>query len=450
MVQKVFLHMKSLFLKTKTRIFSPILDRIERDQVPPVFVLAIIYLLAIAGLTNQMGQFFALCIPLVLYYQLPSLIGTTEIQLEVECERSIYRAVEGESISITWVIKNRGDYLREVKIATLFPQGLTKPDGHSSMITTLESQESLRFCYTIEGIVGKYSVPDLEIKVPDLLRLRKEKKIFSSHSQVLILPQFKSNNRIVLRPHRVRPQTGVNLSRQGGDGIEAFGIREYRPGDPLKYVNARASAKHPKTLFIQEFEREKATTVFVLVDSTGLNHTQKKSQNTLNHLLKASALLSESLLNAGNRVGMYLYGNYYDWVFPGSGKLQKEKLFRVLALKAESEVTWGSKLDSLPTRFLTPRSIIILISPLLGAEPWMLYTLRGRRYQILVISPDEISPILESGTETSLENLGLRTAKIERDLLIRKLGKNSIPVLNWPVNLPFETMASKFLGVHWK
>ncbi len=432
------------------RLFEGLADRLHPETNFGSFVSILLYLILILAVTNRTGEYLVLSIPLLLliYVSKNSIIDVS--QLHVVNDQEIYRVLEGDPVKIKCLIENLGPEIKEMKITKHLPAGLNKLKGVSSLITPLPSQDCCMLEYELSGGCGSYKLGEIEIHIPGFLGLTFKRKTITCDTKVLILPRVASKKGLVLRPHRVRPQTGNNPSRQGGDGIELFGVREYRPGDPLRYINGRASARHPRSLFIQEFERERVTTVYLLVDTQGRTQPKLGENDILHHCLEATSILSESLINSGNRVGLYIFGKFHNWVFPGSGKLQKEKILRALALETGNVSTWNTKLADLPTRFLTPRSLIILLSPIMGTELSMLNSLKGRRYQVLVINPDEIDFQEKKHTTNKAIQLSLRTAHIERKMAIRCLGESSIPVLNWQVDSPFELIASRFLGTYWK
>lgn len=65
----------------------------------------------------------------------------------------------------------------------------------------------------------------------------------------LVLPRFTS---LGSRP-RVRELEASAAASRAGTGTELFGVREYRPGDPLRRIHWRSSARHAE-LIVREYE----------------------------------------------------------------------------------------------------------------------------------------------------------------------------------------------------
>ncbi len=413
-------------------------------------IIILIYLIFILAVSTINGTVLLLMVPLVLLIGCSGTSRQVEPDLDVSRDRDVYRSTIGEEVNVQLKVHNRGKCLRHLTIRDLIPAGLTKSGGVASMITTLNSGASVTLEYTLTGKLGTYHFPGVEIVLPDMAGLNPIKHKIPSMEEVVILPGNTFRKGLILRPHRTRLQSGLNPSRQGGEGMELFGIREFRPGDSLRHINSRASARHPQSFFIQEFEHERVATVVLILDTRDYSLSFPEEGNFLQHIVEATGMLGEALINSGNRVGLYIFGNYNGWVFPGSGKLQKERLLRTLALEKAIEPTRLNKLADLPSRLLPPRSVILFISPLQGNEPWMMRVLKGLKHQVMVVSPDEITFEREKPTRQKNINLALRTANLERMLFVRELQNSSIPVLNWEISTPFEPLISKFLGTYWQ
>jgi uncharacterized protein (DUF58 family) len=78
---------------------------------------------------------------------------------------------------------------------------------------------------------------------------------------VLVLPRFGSLT------DRIPPREleAATAAPRAGSGYELFGIREYRPGDSLRRIHWRSSARHGE-LVVREYEPPGMRTVSILVD----------------------------------------------------------------------------------------------------------------------------------------------------------------------------------------
>jgi uncharacterized protein (DUF58 family) len=256
---------------------------------------------------------------------------------------------------------------------------------------------------------------------------------------------------VAIRPLRTRGTAGPVPARQGGAGIDFFGVREYQMGDPRRWINWRASARHPRALFTNEFEQERIADVGLILDARRRTDVVAGEDALFEYGIRATASLAERFLSDGNRVGLLVYGRALDWTFPGYGKVQRERILRALARAQTGDSQVFDKLDYLPTRFFPARSQLVLFSPRCMDDLRMLVRLRARGYQLLVIRPDPVSMELDVLGNMPGSDLAARIVRVERTLLQRKLQQAGIHVVDWRLDRPFDQVihASLSRATHW-
>jgi len=88
-----------------------------------------------------------------------------------------------------------------------------------------------------------------KLTTSDPLGLFSNRSSSTDRELALVLPRFTSLNRRV----QVRELEASVAAPRTGSGTELFGVREYRPGDPLRRIHWRSSARHGE-LIVREFE----------------------------------------------------------------------------------------------------------------------------------------------------------------------------------------------------
>jgi uncharacterized protein (DUF58 family) len=223
-------------------------------------------------------------------------------------------------------------------------------------------------------------------------------------------------------------------------------VRDYQPGDPLRWINSRASARHPHTLFINEFEQERVADVGLILDARQQSDAHGPAGSLFEHSVRAAAALADVFLNGGNRVGLFIYGRSLDWTYPGYGKVQRLRILQALARAKTGGGHVFEKLEHLPARLFPAKSQLVLVSPLLPADARELLALRARGYRLLVISPNPL-PFERPGLpDSDVVAAATRLANLERQLLLAKLRQADIRVVDWPVETPFEYAAHAALS----
>jgi uncharacterized protein (DUF58 family) len=95
----------------------------------------------------------------------------------------------------------------------------------------------------------------------DPLAFFRDLRPVSDATVVLVLPRFKS----LVDRIPTRELEAAAAAPRAGSGNELFGIREYRPGDSLRRIHWRSSARHGE-LVVREYEPPGMRTVSILVD----------------------------------------------------------------------------------------------------------------------------------------------------------------------------------------
>jgi uncharacterized protein (DUF58 family) len=233
--------------------------------------------------------------------------------------------------------------------------------------------------------------------------------------------------------------------------VDFFGVREYQMGDPRRWINWRASARHPSVLFTNEFQQERIADVGLILDARLRSVVNAGSEMVFEHAVHAAAALADVFLRDGNRVALLVVGQYVRWTFPGYGKVQRERLMRALASAEPGDSRVFDSLENLPTRLFPAGSQLVLVSPVARDDVPVLLRLRARGYQLLVIRPRPPALGLEGGSDgptagsgrmvhpdAGALELAVRTLRVEAALVRRSLMQAGTRVVDWRVDVPFE------------
>ncbi len=405
-----------------------------------LFLGVTIYALVILAFASVNGALLGLALPVLLYMGVGLLFGPDDVELSVERDIGQDRVLPGVPVNISIRITNLGRRLESLSLFDQLPNGLTLIDGETSLMTSLEAGETAELIYTVRAERGYYRFREVVVETADRLGIRQKNVTFSAEGRLFVQPVVQRIGRVNIRPRGTRVYAGYIPARKGGSGIEFFGVREYQQGDPLKWINWRASARHRNSLFINEFEQERVADVGIILDTRRRSEVRVNGGNSLFECgVQAAAALAESFLNDGNRVGLLQYGTQLDWTYPGYGKVQRERILQSLARAEPGESMVFEKLENLPKRLLPANSQLVLISPLQNDDVDVLIQLRARGYALMVISPDPVIfelAGLDAQDETS--SLASRLARIERTLMLHKLRQAGIQVLDWDVDTPLD------------
>jgi uncharacterized protein (DUF58 family) len=405
----------------------------------------LIFILIIAGLAGFRGELIALAIPMVIYLLVGLFWSPEKLFLEVKRTLNMERIAPGDPAIITLSIKNMGSPLENLLLEDTLLPGLEIIDGSPHRMVSLRVGETLIWRYTVKGKRGYYPMNGLRASAKDLLGLVERVTIIPTSGQLFVLPTASRVRRIAIRPRMTRVYAGNIPARIGGPGIEFFGVREYQPGDPQHWINWRASARYSNSLFSNEFEQERVADVGIILDGRRNVNVFGNGRSIFEHSVLAATSLADGFIAAGNRVGLLVYGKYINWTYPGYGKLQREKIMQSLARAdlGASEVFSGL---IIPRRLFPAFSQMVLVSPLESSDFEGLVQFRSAGYQLIVVSPDPVSYEVSYLNRTAAVDLAARIVRIERELLLHRLQRTGVQVVNWDTSQPFENVVQAALS----
>jgi len=113
----------------------------------------------------------------------------------------------------------------------------------------------------------------------------------------LVLPLFTS----LADGLHVREVEASLAAPRAGSGTEMFGVREYRPGDPLRRIHWRSSARHGE-LIVREFEPPGVQTLGIFCDPS------PSTPEVADQIARLAASEAWDCLRSGGRVVMWAPG----------------------------------------------------------------------------------------------------------------------------------------------
>ena len=203
-----------------------------------------------------------------------------------------------------------------------------------------------------------------------------------------------SRLKTMLDPAAVHASSGMHVSRYVGHGQEFTEIRSYEPGDRLRDLNWRATARHRQPL-VNRHHPDRSGEVVVLVD-TFLDDRGGSSllgQQALARCARAAWAMAQVHLAAQDRVGFLAFGRVGGWLPPGGGDRARyallETLLAVGGTIAKGELSWGRT----PERVVPPAALVVGFSPLWDRR--LVSTLealraRGRAVGCVVIDTEDL------------------------------------------------------------
>ncbi len=403
------------------------------------------YLLIFMGLITLNGMLVALSIPLVVYLGVALLSPAPHLQIHAERKLSGDTLPQNSTAVVSLRIVNDGPALDEVLIQdTLLPK-MVLLEGKTSILTSLPAGAAVEMQYTIRAPRGSYTFETVTVSASDHLGVKRASARLEAPGKLLFLPEIHRLRRVAIRPQRTHGHFGPIPSRQSGSGIDFYGLREYQMGDPRRWINWRASQRQEEKIFVNQFEQERIADVGIILDARQQSDIVLSTGESLfEYAVQATGSISEALLNDGNRVGLLIYGFGLERTFPGYGKVQQERILSALGQARTGHNFALETMGYIPTRFFPAGSQIVMVSPLSMADVQAFTRLRACGYEVMVISPDPVD--FEARALNLYGDPAWRISRIERVLLLRKLQRMGIRILDWQVDRPFEPLVHTTLS----
>jgi uncharacterized protein (DUF58 family) len=189
-----------------------------------------------------------------------------------------------------------------------------------------------------------------------------------------------------------------------GHGIDLADIREYEPGDDVRYIDWNVSARMD-TPYVRQYLEDREVTAHFLLDLSpsvdfGTVNTLKRDQ-----LVDFVALLARLLTRHGNKVGAVLYAGKVERTVPAAtGRNQVLRLLNdVMNLPRLQSAPYTSVADLVEhaLRTIKRRSVIFLVSDFFTAPGW------ERPLGMLARKHEVIAVRLEDPRERELPDIGM-------------------------------------------
>ena len=341
------------------------------------------------------------------------------------------RVTEGDAVEVT-VELSAADPIARLEVLLDVPRGLSVVEGRNLVAIRIAAgeQRSLTIRLLCERW-NAYELGDVSLRMQDRFglvvhRLRRD------HRRPLRVYPRPTTVRSLLRPLETQVHAGNQLSRQKGEGSEFADLRPYVPGDRVRRVNWRATARR-RELWVNEFHTERNADVVLFVDSFA--EARRADMGTLDLAVRAAAALAAQYLREKDRVGLVGFGGTLTWLLPGSGRLQ---LLRIVDALLESGVVlsyaWRDVLR-IPRRILPPKALVLALTPLLDERSVAaLADLRGRGYDVAVVEVSPLPFVPVGRGETG--DLAHRLWLLQRDALRWELERAGVPVARWDTDRP--------------
>jgi uncharacterized protein (DUF58 family) len=416
------------------------------------FLTALSLLLLLFGTAARTGAIIALALPLLVLLAYSVAHRPTAPQLSAERTLTRARMTSDDATDVTLRVTNNGTtHLAHLTIEDALPNGLHCIDGDATVLTQLAPGESCDVSYRVRGQRGEYKLGAWTVTQSDPFGLHIVRTSLTAPAALLIEPPQVTLRTAEIRPARTRGFSGPISARVHGSGVDFFNLREYQPGDRLRTINwratARTEARSSAAIYANQFEQQRIADIGFVLDARKSTDIVTPNGALFEHSVRATIALSESFLKQAHRVGVMTYGAGIGMIFPGYGALQRRRIVTGLSRATTGQHFVFEDLKNIPTRFFAPATQIVFVGPCHIEDAPVLIQLRARGYALLAICPNPIAFELAgfAQIEDPAALLGVRMAQAERTYMLQNLKRFGVQVVDWDVSQPLDTVVQAAL-----
>ena len=270
---------------------------------------------------------------------------------------------------------------------------------------------------------GELYFEPAELLLASPLRLWRSRRRSGGQERVRVYPNFRAVMRysLLATEHRTR-QLGVRRRPRRGEGLDFHQLREYRPGDALRQIDWKVTARLHKTIS-REYQDERDQQIVFLLDCGRKMHARDETLSHFDHALDAVLLLAHVGLRQGDAVGLLTFSGERRWLAPRKGSSHLQPLLNtVYDLRTSTRASdYLAAAQELMAR-VPKRALVVLVSNLRDEdhdEISLAARLLGRTHLVLLASMRE--RVLASTLAASVRTLddALRIAATHQYLASR-------------------------------
>jgi uncharacterized protein (DUF58 family) len=293
------------------------------------------FLLISATLVNSQNLYYMsallLTLPLISYGL--GMLSLRDLEFTREAPSS---AFEGETATFVAKVKSRARLPRMfLQVSEQMPSPIT-PERVESDYFTVPAGGALEVPYEVElSRRGVYSLDSFTVTALDPLGIYAFSQRVLSPTEFVVYPVPQPIPDLVQSGAERFGFRDIPVAAARGSGVDPDGVREYIPGDPLRRMHWKSTARTGK-LNVIEFEESRSVNAVLALDTHAGTDVGEGNQTTFEYLVTAAASLAQLTIRQGASVRLVAGEEPNAASTAGHGS---EQLFAVLDALARVEPT---------------------------------------------------------------------------------------------------------------
>jgi uncharacterized protein (DUF58 family) len=302
---------------------------------------------------------------------------------------------------------------------------------------------SERHARQLTGTVGLLHSGPQELARVEYRLFGADAGVVSAPSQPLVASRVIAPPRVALErlplPRRLQARVGAHESVRAGDGGDFRDVHPFAPGDRLRRIDWKATARHaraPADLFVRRTDALADATVVIVLDSRddvgeqvaewSRNAADAKGISALDLAREAASSIAAAYIQAGDRVGLQDLSSRRRLITHSGGYRHLARLLRAIEITGPSTVPF----DHQRPPIMPSGALVYVLSSLLDDKaPRLALSWRRNGHRVIAV---DVLPPARFDRSTRYERLAHRIVMMERADRIRGLQAGGVELLRWP------------------
>lgn len=213
---------------------------------------------------------------------------------------------DGEEVEVSAVIQNPTVVpILHAEMSIFYSSFLKLERGSRAAVVIIPPRSTVEYRLWFRGRTGRHRVGPISVVVRDPFGLFKNQVVsIGEPAEFSIMPAV--HEAVVRRLLAYTRSTGLSKRREPGVGVEFYDTREYQPGDELRIIDWKRSAKRLR-LVVKEFEKETYQSVLFILDASPWMQLGPYGNTPFEHMARVVSSVSMYLASRGDLFGAILY-----------------------------------------------------------------------------------------------------------------------------------------------
>ncbi|SEA73094.1 DUF58 domain-containing protein [Psychroflexus halocasei] len=356
-------------------------------------------------------------------------------------------------------VENAYNFSIDVEVIDEIPIQFQKRDFYKRI--KLQTKEKSEFTYLLTPKErGTYVFGAINCFVSSPIRLIKRRYRFDADAEVKVYPSYIQMQALAFLALDRQSDFGAKKIRRIGHTLEFEQIKEYVPGDDVRTINWKTTAKYDQ-LMVNQYQDEKSQPIYNIIDRGRLMKMPFESLSLLDYAINSTLAFSNIALKKNDKIGLMTFAeDCRDFIKATDKKTQLNRVLEKLYnIESNYLVSDFQRLYAQVKRSITQRSMLLVYTnfehqvSLERQLPYLRALSRKHLVVVVLFENTEIDEMIHAKAEdiTSVyEKTVAEKFSYEKRLMVKSLNANGIQsILTKPQDLSVNTI-NKYLEIKAK